>query len=221
MKENYYDILEVNKNASYEIIDKAYKILVKKYHPDLQDDQLKQKYEEKLKLINEAYEVLSNQDKRNQYNKELEQEELLNKERMNFDNESYQQYSNINENQNISHDDNKYNFHDINYYIEQSRKQAQEQQQKYEQEYNTKINNAVNKAYHDAYIQDLKNRGYRIKYKKNFKDYLKDFVSIIIFLIILFILWNIPFVKNYLINLYNENIIIHYIVDIFLNLFKI
>ena len=40
MEKNYYNILEVNKNASPEIIEKAYKTLVKKYHPDLQDNKL-------------------------------------------------------------------------------------------------------------------------------------------------------------------------------------
>ena len=33
---NYYEILEVDKNASEEVIEKAYKTLAKKYHPDLQ-----------------------------------------------------------------------------------------------------------------------------------------------------------------------------------------
>lgn len=49
MKENYYDILEINKNASPEIIEKAYKTLVKKYHPDLQENNQKNNYEEKIK----------------------------------------------------------------------------------------------------------------------------------------------------------------------------
>ena len=61
MEENYYEILEVNKNASPEIIEKAYKTLVKKYHPDLQEDNLKNIYEEKIKKINdiliEKYEI--------------------------------------------------------------------------------------------------------------------------------------------------------------------
>ena len=34
---NYYEILEVDKNASDEIIKVAYKALVKKYHPDLKE----------------------------------------------------------------------------------------------------------------------------------------------------------------------------------------
>ena len=57
MEKNYYDILEVNKNASPEVIEKAYKTLVKKYHPDLNvGDTLA---EERIKDINEAYRILS------------------------------------------------------------------------------------------------------------------------------------------------------------------
>ena len=58
MEQNYYEILEVNKNASPEIIEKAYKTLVKKYHPDLQQDENKNKYEEKIKKINEAKRII-------------------------------------------------------------------------------------------------------------------------------------------------------------------
>lgn len=71
---NYYEILEVNKLASKEVIDKAYKVLVKKYHPDTQSGKSKTFYENKIKDINEAYEVLSNEFLREQYNLELEKE---------------------------------------------------------------------------------------------------------------------------------------------------
>jgi len=59
MPMNYYEILEVDKNASPEIIKKAYNTLAKKYHPDLQSEESKKQSEELLKKINEAYEVLS------------------------------------------------------------------------------------------------------------------------------------------------------------------
>ena len=72
----YYEILEVDKNASQEVIEKAYKTLAKKYHPDLQQGSMKQQYAEKMKIINEAYEVLSDNYKRAQYNEQLQREEL-------------------------------------------------------------------------------------------------------------------------------------------------
>ena len=75
---NYYEILEINEKASQEIIDKVYKVLIKKYHPDLQENsEIKTKYEEKIKEINEAYEILSNPEKRNEYDKMLLQEKEL------------------------------------------------------------------------------------------------------------------------------------------------
>ena len=72
MEKNYYDWLEVSKGASSEVIEKAYKTLVKKYHPDLQEGAQRQEYEEILKHINEAYEVLSDPIKKDSYNKTLE-----------------------------------------------------------------------------------------------------------------------------------------------------
>lgn len=68
---NYYEILEVNENASKEVIDKAYKVLAKKYHPDLQEDKNKKAAEEKIKSLNEAYEVLSNTEKRQAYDNKI------------------------------------------------------------------------------------------------------------------------------------------------------
>lgn len=73
---NYYDILEVNRFASKEVIDKAYRALVVKYHPDKQEGKAKIYCESKIKEINEAYEVLSNEFLREQYDIELEKEEI-------------------------------------------------------------------------------------------------------------------------------------------------
>ena len=67
MNKKYYDILQVNRNASPEIIEKAYKTLAKKYHPDLQAEENKKQAEEILKEINEAYEILSVPEKKEKY----------------------------------------------------------------------------------------------------------------------------------------------------------
>lgn len=59
--DNYYDILGVKKDSTIDEIKKAYRNLAKQYHPD------KGGNEERFKKINEAYETLSDQEKRNQY----------------------------------------------------------------------------------------------------------------------------------------------------------
>lgn len=62
---NYYDILGVDKNASDEDIKSAYRKLAKKYHPDLNPGDTS--CAEKLKEVNEAYSVLSDKQKRQNY----------------------------------------------------------------------------------------------------------------------------------------------------------
>lgn len=68
---NYYDELEVNRNASQEVINRAYKVLAKKYHPDTTTGD-KKSAEEKFKKISEAYETLSNEQKRKEYDRNLD-----------------------------------------------------------------------------------------------------------------------------------------------------
>lgn len=62
---DYYKILGVSKNASKEDIKKAYRSLARKYHPDLNPDD--KMAEEKFKELQEAHEVLSDEEKRKTY----------------------------------------------------------------------------------------------------------------------------------------------------------
>lgn len=61
MTKDYYKVLGIEKNAGEDEIKKAYRKLAMKYHPDQGGDQ------EKFKEINEAYQILSNSQKRSQY----------------------------------------------------------------------------------------------------------------------------------------------------------
>tara|TARA_Y100000741_G_scaffold314750_1_gene260306 strand:+ start:299 stop:739 length:441 start_codon:yes stop_codon:yes gene_type:complete len=63
---NYYNILEINKNATKEEIKSAYKKLALKYHPD-KNQKNKEAAEDKFKEISEAYEVLSDESKKRNY----------------------------------------------------------------------------------------------------------------------------------------------------------
>ncbi len=65
MKEDYYDILKVDKSASATEIKKAYRKKAIKYHPDKNPDN--KEAEEKFKKAAEAYEVLSNSEKKARY----------------------------------------------------------------------------------------------------------------------------------------------------------
>ena len=73
---DYYKILEVNKSVDKNELKKSFYNLAKKYHPDMNKGD-----DVRFKKINQAYEILSNDQKRKEY-------------------DSFRQYSNINENYN-------------------------------------------------------------------------------------------------------------------------
>jgi len=64
-KRDYYEVLGVQKGASDDEIKKAYRSTAKKYHPDLHPGD--KEAEAKFKEASEAYEVLSDADKRRKY----------------------------------------------------------------------------------------------------------------------------------------------------------
>lgn len=188
---NYYEILEVNKKASQETISKVYKFLAKKYHPDANPDN-KQEAEEKFKEISEAYEILSNEEKRKEYDEELHDYEASTSPQTvsvedflklsNYCKElenALKQYSSAG-NTNSSNS-NEYN----NYYNNTNNDSAQYQTDTYtaraqEQAREQAYHDAVDRAYHDTYVNTLKSMGYKIKYKKTFKEHVKNFVTLIL-----------------------------------------
>ncbi len=71
---NYYEILEVDENATQEEIKKAYKNLAKKYHPDkAKGEKEKKEFNEKMIQINKSYEILSNENKKRNYDEKRKQ----------------------------------------------------------------------------------------------------------------------------------------------------
>lgn len=174
---NYYEVLEVNEKASQETIQKVYKMLAKKYHPDMNPDN-KEVAEEKFKEISEAYEFLSNPDKRKQLDDELEQ--ARNIKNSSAPNQVVKT---------VNNDD------------------FDEERLRVMQEYQAK------KAYNDAYYKALEDMGYKVVYKKTFKEKMQIAKAILILIVILIILWQIPFIRKPIIEIYENSGIVKNIID--------
>lgn len=96
MEANYYKILEITETASEEVIRAAYRALAKKYHPDSYkgSNADRNKY---MAQINEAYEVLSNEQKRKSYDLKLQlekedQQRFTGDSKKNTKNRTYETY---------------------------------------------------------------------------------------------------------------------------------
>lgn len=188
---NYYEILEVDKNASNEVINKAYKTLVKKYHPDLQKDENKIIYQTKMQQINEAFEVLSNAEKRKEYDNKLS--------RNNVPIEEYNKI--LQENQKL-----KNSINILSENQETKELESIEFARRYYNELKKKSTRPVQYTYKRINIT-----------KEKIK---KIILGIIYILFIIILLATIPITRNFFINLYNENIFIKTIVNIFKNTFS-
>lgn len=180
MEKNYYEILEVDKHASSDIIKKAYTTLAKKYHPDLQPDDQKEDAKKKLQKINEAYETLSNEELRKEYDTSLsntiipiEQYNAIfleNQRLKNIINEFHKQY--LRDNYEIIEPDNNSTSKD-----------------------NSTNEKNYNNEYNKYYNQDnFSTNNISLEYK------IKNIIAIILTFLILFLLWQIPFIRNFIYN---------------------
>ena len=195
---DYYGILEVNEKASQEIIEKAYKTLVKKYHPDLYSSVEKKVAERKLKDINEAYNILSDSFLRSQYDLELQKERTRAQMGRNVSEENIQnsQQSNTRKrNENIS--GNKRNRTKTEYVRNKS---------------NVGTIFGLIDLVKDLWANKPEKRE---KKKMNQTDWLALGLTIVALLIIGVILWFIPFTNGWMRQLLFENPIFNFIGGLF------
>ena len=199
---NLYEILEVSEKASKEVIDKAYHVLVKKYHPDLQQEEEKKDAEERMKQINEAYEILSNEEKRKQYDSNLEAQrskELYTNEKTQSQEQGQQEVYYNNNNQNV------YKNENIN--KNNSYRNAK------------KIQKEINRAYANAYNDYLRSLGYKVREPWTFKKFLEQLKILGVLVIVFVIIWIFPPTHKMLVDIYEGNIIIKTLVDVIINVF--
>ena len=115
----YYLLLQVSEKASYFEIKRAYRKLVKKYHPDKNH---LGKSDERIKLINEAFEVLSDKEKRSIYDSGGYDDENVDNRETAYDHHTsvvYVNQSGLNEKSNVDHKKSHTNEHSID--IQRSR----------------------------------------------------------------------------------------------------
>ncbi len=74
---DYYETLEVSNRASREVIKKAYRALLEKYHPDKNPEGRKTWAEEMTKRLNEAFSILDDEAKRRQYDEQRHRQDRL------------------------------------------------------------------------------------------------------------------------------------------------
>lgn len=191
--ENLYELLEVSEKASQEIIEKAYKTLAKKWHPDLQEGSNKALAEEKMKKINNAYSILSDENKRKKYDAKLEEE----RKRLSEPQEEIQ-YQEDEPNK-------EYGFENL------SRKEQARLKRKIEKN--------ANEEYRKLYEDYFRSLGYKVPHRITWKEVKVTITVILIFCAILGLLWLMPFSRNWMISLYNENIVIKLVVDIIRGIF--
>ena len=197
---NYYEILEVDKSASDEIIKVAYKSLVKKYHPDLKEGIEKNIAEEKIKIINEAYDILSNPVKREKYNKTLINENI-----------SAEQYNlilneNINLKKQINYLKNNYSQVQNNNYC---RNYAKQPNYNYTEQKTQNYSNNQNINYENNNNNFIKN------IFNDLGEKFKTLIAVVLTFLIIFIILNIPFIREFIFNVLGNGYIFFIIILFF------
>ena len=174
-----------------------------------------------MKKINDAYEILSDDEKRSKYDRELEEKEE--QERNNLNNNvnmnnvtSNNEYYNAYTQKNNEYSERNNKNIDENDWREQFSKLSKKQQEKLIKN----IQKEASAEYRKLYVDYFRSLGFKIKRKWTFKDFLAIFILILILCLIIFILWLIPPTHELLLELYESNLFIRIIVNITIGIFQ-
>lgn len=189
---NYYEILEVSPNASYEVIEKAYRTLAKKYHPDIQPRDKLYWAEVNFKEITEAYDVLSNPTLRKDYDAKLKYD-TFNSQANNFS-QYPPQYEDSNYNQYTNNSSNTTN--DSSQSSSKGFFGRKKQKQKKEKVLDKELISSFKSLF--SGIPDLIRAEAKKPAEERSKDMLALVLTIIIVAIIIFVFFKVPALKKFL-----------------------
>ena len=216
-----YEVLEVSENASAEVIEKAYKVLVKKYHPDLQSPENRPASEKKMKEINEAYDILGDEAKRRQYDEKLSAQREMEKQQQNQQSQRRQeqppQYQNMQSNgvnQNTRRPD------QVAYkrYEDMQRRRYEEELRRQQEKMQKQMQENMQQEYQNAYYNYLRSLGYKIKETWTWQRTKDLLITLLIIAVICTILWILPPTHKMLVDIYETNPILKIIVNIIVNI---
>lgn len=237
---NYYEILEVSKNASDEIIKKAYITLAKKYHPDMQStEEGKKQAESKMIQINEAYEVLKDKEKRAEYDEKLEQEENNKKTIKNYsgtytytgnnsnqgtnyygyknNDKNWQAQNNVNQNAKKNPDS---NWNNLNQNVPNWEQILAGMSEKERKKLFKKIERNANEDYRIQAEKYYRSLGYNVKHTPTRQEIKNRIIAVLVIIGFFLILWILPFSRRGLISVYQNNFAIKLFVDLVVNFVK-
>lgn len=230
-----YDLLEVEENASKEEIEKSYERLILEYHknPNLtaKENEENELILNKLKI---AYEILMNDEKRKKYDNDLAKkraEELIKNVKVTNNKISQESIPTQNKaiNSNNSQNTQRKENEDVNLVTNKEENQevvlTKEEQEKVrkaaQEEFNQNLKKAqkaqeeYNQAYNQAYNEYLKKIGYNQKQPWTLKRVKNVVITIIVIILVCLLAWVIPPIRELLIGIYEDNIIVKSLVDIF------
>ena len=186
---NYYEILEVDKKASKEVIEKAYKALAIKYHPDLKEGAEKKQSEVKMMEINEAYNVLSDEARRAEYDNKFRVEQ-----ESSYGDSQFLKAENNRLRQELARlkgvPASEINNTNNNY------PNGATTEEEFNRILHEKINEARQKAYHDAYVDDMQRRGYHVVYHETPKQKFKKYAFVAVYILVVALILRLPPVRN-------------------------
>ena len=233
-----YDLFKVKENATQQEITTSYDNILKKATSLPQNE----KIIEQVQRIKIAYGILSDPEKRKKYDLDLatkradelleniqtkdeetqeEQEDISQIKEESIKQEIENQINDAITSQNIRQLKEKLNKQRKNqqFMEEQARKQAKKQVRKMKRQAK-KEQQLKREMEINAYGEYLQRQGYKVKYPWTWLRIKRLLISIIVVVITVCIMWQIPFVRQMLTDLYNENFVVKFLVDAIYSIFN-